>query len=106
MFQELRRQQQHLPKGALPNYGRSVESFYARNDAAMSYDVERMQEVKAELSAWIVWYGDWALLKKAKLYVSRSHIDTYRDRAIEKLRSAINNGTFPHLEELGACPGG
>ena len=107
ILQELRRQEQHLPRGFLPNYVRNLRSFKALTNAVMRYDLERTQEeIKVDLSVWIVWCGDWARLEKKNVHVNGSNIDTHRDRAIEKLRSAFNNGTIPHLEELGECPGG
>lgn len=102
IYQELRRQKQYLPLPVPHAYSSICESFRTLGEAVMSYDVGRTQkETRVILSVWIGWYSTWARLKKAEELMNEINIDMYRDRAIEKLRYAINNGTLPLLGDLG-----
>ena len=101
-YQELKLQKQYLPLHVPHSYSSICESFRTLAEAVMSYDVGRTQkEIRVILSLWMGWYSIWARSKKAEEPMSEINIDMYRDRAIEKLLYAINNGTLPHLEELG-----
>ncbi|KAK5084896.1 hypothetical protein LTR70_006415 [Exophiala xenobiotica] len=102
IYQELKRQKQYLPLLVPHAYPSVCESFRMLAEAVMSYDVGRTQkETRVILSLWIGWYSIWARSKKAEEPMSEINIDMYRDRAIEQLLYAINNGTLPHLEYLG-----